>query len=157
MRIGTGFDLHRLIAGRKLILGGIDIPFETGLEGHSDGDALTHAIIDALLGAAGLGDIGVWFPPGDAQYKDASSIAMLEKVMAAIKEKNWRIANIDATIICERPKLSPVFAAMKTKLADALKLPAEQINIKATTTEGLGAVGQGQAIAAQAVVLLIQA
>jgi 2-C-methyl-D-erythritol 2,4-cyclodiphosphate synthase len=154
MRVGTGFDLHRLVAGRKLILGGVDVPFETGLEGHSDGDALTHAIIDALLGAAGLGDIGLWFPPGDPKFKDASSIAMLQKVIEAISKKNLRIGNIDATIICQRPKLSALFDQMKERLALALDISIDQINIKATTTEGLGAIGQGQAIAAQAAVLL---
>ena len=154
MRIGTGFDIHRLVAGRKLVLGGVELDFDRGLEGHSDGDALTHAVIDALLGAAALGDIGVWFPPDDMQHKGADSLDMLRRVKALLDEHEFAISNIDATIICEKPKLSPHFETMRQKLAEVLNLPLEQVSVKATTMERLGPIGQGQAIAAQAVALI---
>jgi 2-C-methyl-D-erythritol 2,4-cyclodiphosphate synthase len=154
MRVGTGFDIHRLVAGRKLILGGVEIPFDKGLEGHSDGDSLIHAIIDALLGAAALGDIGIWFPPDDPTYKDAASLDMLRRVKALMDENEFEIANIDATIICEQPKLSPHFETMRDRIATILALPVELVSVKATTMERLGPIGEGQAIAAQAVVLI---
>jgi 2-C-methyl-D-erythritol 2,4-cyclodiphosphate synthase len=154
MRVGTGFDIHRLVSGRKLILGGVEIPFDKGLEGHSDGDSLTHAIIDALLGAAALGDIGVWFPPGDPNYKDADSMDMLRRVKALLDENEFDIANIDATVICEQPKLSPHFETMRDRISTILALPSELVSVKATTMERLGPIGEGLAIAAQAVVLI---
>ena len=154
MRIGNGFDIHRLVAGRKLILGGVEIAHDKGLEGHSDGDALTHAIIDALLGAAALGDIGVWFPADDPAIKDIDSMDMLRRVKALLDEHEFAITNIDSTIICERPKLSPHFSAIRERLSMVLDLPFEQISVKATTMEKLGPVGSGDAIAAQAVALL---
>jgi 2-C-methyl-D-erythritol 2,4-cyclodiphosphate synthase len=154
MRIGTGYDIHRLVAGRKLILGGVEVPFEQGLEGHSDGDALTHAIIDALLGAAALGDIGVWFPPGDPNYKDADSMDMLRRVKALLDENEFEITNIDSTIVCEKPKLSPYFDTMRDRISTILGIPYEFVNVKATTMEKLGPIGEGLAIAAQAVALI---
>jgi len=154
MRVGTGFDIHRLVSGRKLILGGVEIPFDKGLEGHSDGDSLTHAVIDALLGAAALGDIGLWFPPDDPNYKDAASLDMLRRVKALMDENEFEIANVDATIICEQPKLSPHFEAMRERIATILTLPVELVSVKATTMERLGPIGEGLAIAAQAVVLI---
>ncbi len=154
MRVGTGFDIHRLIVGRPLSLGGIKVPFEKGLEGHSDGDALTHAIIDALLGAAALGDIGMWFPPDDPKYKDANSLELLKEVHATLLKHEYRLVNLDAVIICEQPKLSPFLPEMCKHLAEALTVLPAEINVKATTAERLGAIGAGEAVAAQAVVLI---
>lgn len=154
MRVGNGFDVHQLVAGRYLILAGVNIPFEMGLVGHSDGDALTHAIIDALLGAACLGDIGMWFPNDDPQYRGAHSLDLLRAVSQAVQGKGLRISNIDSVIICERPKLSPYFLQMRDNLASALSIETDQISVKATTFEGLGFVGRGEAIACQAVALL---
>jgi 2-C-methyl-D-erythritol 2,4-cyclodiphosphate synthase len=153
MRIGMGYDMHRLVAGRRLILGGVEIPFEKGLLGHSDADALTHAICDALLGAAGLGDIGCHFPDTDPAWADIESLKLLDQVRAMIRE-DWVIANIDATVMAEEPKISPFREAMVSRLAAVLRLNPIQINIKATTLEGLGAVGRGEGIAAQCIVLL---
>lgn len=155
MRIGNGFDIHRLVPGRQLILGGVNIPYEHGLLGHSDGDALTHAVIDAILGAAGLGDIGQWFPPGDEQFRDADSIEMLETVVKSTQERGHKIGNIDCVIICERPKLAPFYAAMRSRLAGVLQVDEQSISLKARTMEGLGEIGRGEAIAVQAVVLLV--
>lgn len=154
MRIGNGYDTHRLVSGRKLILGGVHVAHDCGLEGHSDGDALSHAIIDALLGAACLGDIGMWFPPGDPKWKDADSQDMLRQVKSALSEHGFEIINIDSVVICERPKLSPHFEAMRSRLAESLDIPVNKISVKATTNEGMGDIGQGQAIAVHTVALI---
>ncbi|MDR3617514.1 MAG: 2-C-methyl-D-erythritol 2,4-cyclodiphosphate synthase [Candidatus Obscuribacterales bacterium] len=154
MRIGQGYDIHRLEGGRKLILGGVDIPFDKGLVGHSDGDALTHAVIDALLGAACLGDIGVHYPPSEQAYAGANSINLLKQVGMLLVQRNYRIINIDSTLIAEKPKLSKFYALMQCNLAGALKLEIDQISIKAKTMEGLGEIGAGEAIAAQAIALI---
>ena len=153
-RAGIGYDLHRLTAGRKLVLGGIEVPFDRGPAGHSDGDALTHAICDALLGAAALGDIGTHFPDTDPQWKDAPSLQFLERVRALLSERGLRIAHIDAIVIAERPKLGPHFPAMRAALAGALGIEPQRINLKAKTNEGMDAVGHGEAIAAQAIATL---
>jgi 2-C-methyl-D-erythritol 2,4-cyclodiphosphate synthase len=153
-RSGIGYDLHRLASGRKLILGGIEVPFEKGPVGHSDGDALAHAICDALLGAAGLGDIGTHFPDTDPRWKDADSLRFLEHVRTLLAEKHLRIMHLDAIVITERPKLGPHFSAMREALAEALGIEVSRINLKAKTNEGVGAVGRGEAIAAQAIATL---
>jgi len=153
-RAGIGYDLHRLIAGRKLVLGGIEVPFDRGPVGHSDGDALAHAICDALLGAAALGDIGTHFPDSDPQWKDVHSLQFLERVRALLSERGLRIAHIDAIVIAERPKLGPHFPAMRAALARALGIEPQRINLKAKTNEGVDAVGRGEAIAAQAIATL---
>ncbi len=155
MRVGLGYDVHRLVEGRKLIIGGVVIPFEKGLAGHSDADVLTHAIIDALLGAAGLGDIGLHFPDDDDTYKDSDSIVLLKRALDSIFEKGYRVNNIDATVVCQRPKLRPYIAQMETVLAAALQIEKSQLNIKATTTEKLGFEGEGLGISAQAIVSLV--
>lgn len=154
MRIGQGYDIHRLEVGRKLILGGVDIPFDKGLVGHSDGDALTHAVIDALLGAACLGDIGVHYPPSEQAFAGANSINLLKQVGALLEKHGYQIINIDSTLIAEKPKLSKFYETMRGNLADALKLQIGQISIKAKTMEGLGEIGAGDAIAAQAIALI---
>lgn len=153
-RIGTGYDVHRLTEGRKLILGGVDIPYEKGLLGHSDADVLVHAIADALLGAAALGDIGQHFPDSDPKYKGISSILLLEHVAKLVRENGFEIGNVDATVIAQMPKLAPYRVRMAENIAKALALMPERVSIKATTTEGLGFTGRGEGIAAQAVVLL---
>jgi 2-C-methyl-D-erythritol 2,4-cyclodiphosphate synthase len=153
-RVGIGYDLHRLAAGRKLILGGIELPFDKGPVGHSDGDALAHAICDALLGAAGLGDIGTHFPDTDPQWKGSPSLIFLEHVRGLLAERHLRIAHIDAIVIAERPKLGTHFSAMREALAGALGVEPSRINLKAKTNEGVDAVGRGEAIAAQAVAML---
>jgi 2-C-methyl-D-erythritol 2,4-cyclodiphosphate synthase len=153
-RSGIGYDLHRLAAGRKLVLGGIEVPFEKGPVGHSDGDALAHAICDALLGAAGLGDIGTHFPDTDPKWKDVHSLRFLEHVRGLLAERHLRIMNLDAIVITERPKLGPHFSAMREALARALGIDVSRINLKAKTNEGVGAVGRGEAIAAQAIATL---
>ena len=154
IRVGLGNDIHRLVAGRKLILGGVEIPFDKGLFGHSDADSLSHAITDALLGAAGLGDIGAHFSDSDARWAGADSMVFLRGACELLNSNGWRIANIDATIIAERPKMAPHIPAMKAKLAAAMNLDPSQLNIKAKTNEGLDAIGRGEAIAAQAVALI---
>lgn len=154
MRIGTGYDVHRFTEGRKLILGGVEIPYEKGLLGHSDADVLTHAIMDALLGAASLGDIGQHFPDNDEQYRGISSIVLLKKVQEMLDEKLYVIGNIDVTVICEAPKLRPYHDAIVRTLAEALSLPEDRISVKATTEEGLGFTGRKEGIACQAVCLL---
>jgi 2-C-methyl-D-erythritol 2,4-cyclodiphosphate synthase len=154
-RVGIGYDLHRLEPGRQLILGGVAIESSRGPVGHSDGDALSHAICDALLGGGGLGDIGTHFPDTDPKWKGASSLLFLERTAAMLAERGLRIAWIDAVVIVERPKLGPHFAAMRTALGGALGVPAETINLKAKTNEGLGELGRGEAIAAQAVAALV--
>jgi 2-C-methyl-D-erythritol 2,4-cyclodiphosphate synthase len=154
MRIGQGFDVHPLVAGRKLIVGGVDIPNDKGLDGHSDADVLLHALCDALLGAAAMGDIGGHFPDSDARYRGADSRVLLREVSALVQEAGYRIVNVDATIIAQAPKMAPHIAAMVNNIAADLGLSRGQINIKATTTEGLGFAGRGEGIAAQAVTLL---
>jgi 2-C-methyl-D-erythritol 2,4-cyclodiphosphate synthase len=156
VRIGHGFDAHRFVEGRKLILGGAHISHPRGLEGHSDADVLTHAVIDALLGAAGLGDIGMHFPETDPSYKDASSLGMLETICRAINELGYRIANIDTTVFAQEPRLGPYRAAIVENLAAVTGIDPEQVNFKATTTEGLGFVGRGEGMAASSVVLLVR-
>lgn len=153
-RSGIGYDLHRLAAGRKLVLGGVEVPFDKGPVGHSDGDALAHAICDALLGAAGLGDIGTHFPDTDPRWKDAQSLRFLEHVRTLLAERSLRIMHLDAIVITERPKLGPHFPAMRESLARALGIQASQINLKAKTNEGVDAVGRGEAIAVQAIATL---
>jgi 2-C-methyl-D-erythritol 2,4-cyclodiphosphate synthase len=150
-RAGIGYDLHRLAAGRKLILGGIEVPFDKGPEGHSDGDVLAHAICDALLGAANLGDIGSHFSDSDPRWKGASSLVFLKHVRDLLAERNLRIGHIDAIVIAERPKLGPHFPAMREALAGALGIVASSVSLKAKTNEGVDAVGRGEAIAAQAI------
>jgi len=153
-RIGTGYDIHRLVEGRRLVLGGIEIAFEKGLMGHSDSDALTHAMCDALLGAASLGDIGRHFPPGDPQYRDASSLDLLSRVARLVDDAGFIVANIDATILAERPRLAPSIESMRERIASALGIDLDRVSVKAKTGEGLDAVGRGEAIAAHAVALL---
>ena len=155
MRVGTGYDVHRLTEGRKLILGGVEIPYEKGLLGHSDADVAVHAIMDALLGAAALGDIGLHFPDTDPAYEGCSSIELLREVGRKLEVKKYVVENIDATIIAQRPKLRPYIEQMRLNVAEALGLEADQVNIKATTEEGLGFTGSGEGIAAQAVCCLI--
>jgi 2-C-methyl-D-erythritol 2,4-cyclodiphosphate synthase len=154
MRIGHGYDVHPLVAGRDLILGGVKIPHGKGLHGHSDADVLIHAICDACLGAAGLGDIGRHFPDTDPQYKNIDSRKLLRKVKEAIAERGWKIANIDSTIVAQAPRVAPYLSQMVENVAADLGIPAENINIKATTTEKLGFAGREEGIAAHAVVLL---
>ena len=154
MRIGMGYDVHKLVEGRKLILGGVEIPYEKGLLGHSDADVLLHAIMDALLGAAALGDIGKHFPDTDPAYKGISSIRLLEHVANLLEEHQFLIENIDATIIAQRPKMRPYIDTMRENIAKALKIEADQINVKATTEEGLGFTGSGEGISAQAIASL---
>jgi 2-C-methyl-D-erythritol 2,4-cyclodiphosphate synthase len=154
IRAGIGYDLHRLAEGRKLILGGIEIPFPKGPVGHSDGDALAHALCDALLGAAGLGDIGTHFPDTDPRWKDASSLRFLEHIRDLLSEHGFRIVHIDATVITEKPKLGPHFPAMREAVAKSLGIPPSTINLKAKTNESVDAIGRGEAIAAQAIATL---
>ncbi len=156
LRIGNGYDVHRLVSGRDLILGGIKIDHETGLLGHSDADVLTHAIMDAMLGALSLGDIGHYFPPTDPQWAGADSLVLLAQVHRLIQEKGWQIVNIDSVVVAERPKLKPYIEAMRSRLATVLNLPPDRVGVKATTNEKLDAVGREEAIAAHAVVLLEQ-
>jgi 2-C-methyl-D-erythritol 2,4-cyclodiphosphate synthase len=151
MRIGHGFDVHQLVVGRKCIIGGVEIPFEKGLDGHSDADVLLHAICDALLGAAGLCDIGKHFPPSDNKFKGIDSREILRHVVALLKAKNYVVNNIDSTVICEAPKLSPHTAQMCVNIAADCAVSVTQINVKATTTEKLGFTGRGEGIAAEAV------
>ncbi|WP_017325597.1 2-C-methyl-D-erythritol 2,4-cyclodiphosphate synthase [Synechococcus sp. PCC 7336] len=157
MRIGNAYDIHRLVEGRRLILGGVQIDCEKGLLGHSDADVLTHAIMDALLGALALGDIGLYFPPDDPQWEGADSIVLLEKVMELIADRGWAIGNIDSVVVAERPKLKPHIADIQQSLAAAMELEPSQVSVKATTNEKLGPVGAGEAIAAYAVALLMPA
>ena len=154
MRIGTGYDVHRLVEGRKLILGGVDIPYEKGLLGHSDADVLLHAIMDAILGAAALGDIGKHFPDTDEKYKGADSMELLREVARMIDEKNMLVGNVDATVIAQAPKLRPYIDKMIENIADALNIDISQVNVKATTEEKLGFTGEGLGISAQAVCIL---
>ncbi len=154
MRIGHGYDVHRLTEGRKLILGGVEISFEKGLLGHSDADVLTHAVMDALLGAAGLGDIGRHFSDTDPAYAGADSLVLLDRVMELLKQDGWRVENVDATILAQRPKLAGYIPEMQENLARHMELSHGQVNVKATTEEGLGFTGAGEGVAAHAVCLL---
>lgn len=154
IRIGHGYDVHRLTEGRRLIIGGVDIPFERGLLGHSDADVLTHAIMDALLGAAALGDIGKHFPDSDPAYKGADSLVLLEHVVDLLSQNGWIVGNVDATIIAQRPKLASYIPEMIHNLASILRVSAEQVNVKATTEEKLGFTGNGEGMAVHAVALL---
>ena len=154
MRIGHGYDVHRLVEGRKLIIGGVEIPYEKGLLGHSDADVLTHAVMDAMLGAAALGDIGKHFPDSDERYKGADSIALMEHVTNLLKGRGYKVGNIDCTIIAQRPKLAPYIPLMKKRLAEAAGVDEDCVNVKATTEEGLGFSGEGLGIASHAVALI---
>ncbi|MCQ4864305.1 2-C-methyl-D-erythritol 2,4-cyclodiphosphate synthase [Pseudoflavonifractor phocaeensis] len=154
MRIGHGYDVHRLVPERKLILGGVEIPCELGLLGHSDADVLTHALMDALLGAAGLGDIGGAFPDSDPAYEGISSLLLLERVMGMLAGKGLRVGSADMTILCQRPKLAGHLPQIRALLAQYLGIPGDRVNVKATTEEGLGFTGRGEGVAAHAVVLL---
>lgn len=154
MRIGHGYDVHRLVEGRKLILGGVDIPYEKGLLGHSDADVLVHAVMDSLLGAAGLGDIGRHFPDTDPAYAGADSLKLLDHVVALLREQGWKVGNLDATILAQRPKLAPHIPSMRENLAAHMLVEPDQVNVKATTEEKLGFTGSGEGMAAHAVCLL---
>ena len=154
MRIGHGYDVHRLVEGRRLILGGVDIPWEKGLLGHSDADVLTHAVMDALLGAAALGDIGKLFPDSDPAYKGADSLALLGRVVQVLAENGYEIGNVDATVLAQRPKLAAHIPLMRDRLAAAMGVEPSRVSVKATTEEGLGFTGAGEGIAAHAVVLI---
>ena len=156
-RIGHGYDVHRLVPGRKLILGGVEVPFDRGLLGHSDADVLTHAVMDALLGAAGLGDIGKLFPDSDPAYAGISSLLLLDRVAQRLREAGWQVGNVDATVLAQQPKLAPHIPKMRQNLGRHLGILQEQVNVKATTEEGLGFTGAGQGMAAHAVCLLEQA
>lgn len=154
MRIGMGYDVHRLVEDRKLILGGVEIPYEKGLLGHSDADCLTHAVMDALLGAAAMGDIGKHFPDTDEKYKGADSIELLRVVKSMLEEKGYKVGNVDATIIAQRPKMAPHISEMIRIISEALGIDSGRVNIKATTEEGMGFTGEGLGISCQAVALL---
>jgi 2-C-methyl-D-erythritol 2,4-cyclodiphosphate synthase len=154
MRIGIGYDIHPLVKKRKLIIGGVEIPFDKGLDGWSDADVLTHAIIDALLGAAALGDIGALFPPGEPQYKDISSLVLLENTRDKLLAQGWQVVNIDATVIAEEPKLADFIERMRQKLSQTLGIEVEQVSVKASTSNEMGCVGRGRGIEAQAIALL---
>ncbi len=156
IRVGQGCDTHRFESGRKLILCGVEIPFEKGLAGHSDADAAVHALIDALLGALALGDIGHFFPDTDAEWKDADSMELLKKVLSAPVFSAWRIGNADLTVITQKPKLAPYMAQMRSRLAEALHIPVDRMSVKAKTNEGMGFVGRLEGLEAQAVVLLMK-
>lgn len=157
MRIGQGYDVHRLVEGRKLILGGVEIPYEKGLLGHSDADVLIHALMDALLGACGLGDIGHLFPDSDPAYAGADSLKLLEHVVALLQKRGARVGNVDVTVIAQAPKLAPYIAQMRKNLAQRLMIDPDRVSVKATTEEGLGFTGRGEGIAAQAVCLVEEA
>ena len=154
MRAGIGYDVHPLVAGRKLVLGGVEIPFDKGLDGWSDADVLTHAIMDALLGAAALGDIGSHFPPGDPQYKDISSLALLEKVRGKLAENGWQVVNIDATVLVEKPRLRDYIDPIRQMLSQALGISVDRVSVKASTANGLGFIGRGEGIATHTIALI---
>ena len=153
-RIGQGYDVHRLAEGRRLVLGGVLIPWEKGLKGHSDADVLVHAVMDALLGAAALGDIGQHFPDTDPAFEGADSVKLLRAVVRLVGQKGWKVHNLDATVAAQRPKLAPYIGEMRVRLADAMKIPVERVSVKATTEEGLGITGKGDGMTATAVCLL---
>ena len=154
LRVGHGYDVHRLVEGRALILGGVTVPFDRGLLGHSDADVLTHAVMDALLGAAALGDIGKLFPDSDAAYAGADSIVLLERVTALLREHGWQVGNVDATVVAQMPKLAPYIPDMRRRLAEAMGLDVDCVSVKATTEERLGFTGSGEGMAAHAVALI---
>ena len=154
LRVGIGYDIHSLTPGRRLVLGGIEVPFAKGLSGWSDADVLTHAIIDALLGAAALGDIGSHFPPGDPQYKDISSLILLERVRNELTENGWQVNNIDATIVVERPKLRDFIDQMRQQVSQTLDINISQVSVKASTSDQLGSIGRGEGIAVYAIAIL---
>ena len=154
LRVGHGYDVHRLVEGRALILGGVTVPFDRGLLGHSDADVLTHAVMDALLGAAALGDIGQLFPDSDAAYAGADSIALLERVTALLRKHGWQVGNVDATVVAQTPKLAPYIPEMRRRLAEAMGLDVDCVSVKATTEERLGFTGSGEGMAAHAVALI---
>ena len=154
LRVGHGYDVHRLVEGRALILGGVTVPFDRGLLGHSDADVLTHAVMDALLGAAALGDIGKLFPDSDAAYAGADSIALLERVTALLREHGWQVGNVDATVVAQAPRLAPYIPEMRRRLAGAMGLDVDCVSVKATTEERLGFTGSGEGMAAHAVALI---
>ena len=154
LRVGHGYDVHRLVEGRALILGGVTVPFDRGLLGHSDADVLTHAVMDALLGAAALGDIGKLFPDSDAAYAGADSIALLERVTALLREHGWQVGNVDATVVAQAPRLAPYLPEMRRRLAEAMGLDVDCVSVKATTEERLGFTGSGEGMAAHAVALI---
>ena len=154
MRVGIGYDIHQLVLNRKLVLGGVEISYHLGLLGHSDADVLTHAIIDAILGAAALGDIGTHFPDTDARYEGMDSLVFLRDIVAKVKSRGYRIENIDSTVIAQRPKLAPYISVIRTRLAETLDVNVEQVNVKATTAEELGVVGEGKAIVVHAIACL---
>lgn len=155
MRIGTGYDVHKLVEGRRLIIGGVEIPYEKGLLGHSDADVLVHAVMDALLGAAALGDIGKHFPDSDPKYKGADSLMLMREVRRILSENGFEVGNVDATIIAQAPRMSPHIDTMRRNIADALGLDVSQVSVKATTEERLGFTGRGEGISAQAVALIL--
>ncbi len=154
MRVGIGYDVHSLVPGRKLVLGGVEIPFDKGLGGWSDADVLAHAIMDALLGAAALGDIGTHFPPGDPQFKGISSMILLNRVRHMLIEKGWQVENIDTVVVAEKPKIKDFVSKMRRKLSEALGIDPERVSVKATTSEKMGFAGRGEGIAAHAVALI---
>ena len=154
LRVGHGYDVHRLVEGRALILGGVTVPFDRGLLGHSDADVLTHAVMDALRGAAALGDIGQLFPDSDAAYAGADSIALLERVTALLREHGWQVGNVDATVVAQAPRLAPYIPEMRRRLAEAMGLDVDCVSVKATTEERLGFTGSGEGMAAHAVALI---
>jgi 2-C-methyl-D-erythritol 2,4-cyclodiphosphate synthase len=156
MLVGFGYDAHRLVPGRPLVLGGVTIPYEKGLDGHSDADVLVHALMDALLGAAGLRDIGHYFPPSDPAYKGADSMRLLAQVVALLEREGYRPVNVDMTLLAERPKIGPYVAAMRERISEVLGIPARRVSIKATTNEGMGFVGEGLGMAAYAVALIAE-
>lgn len=154
LRVGEGWDTHALVPGRRLVLGGVEVAFDRGLLGHSDADALLHAITDALLGAAGLGDIGRHFPDTDPRFRGADSVVLLQEAARRVRAEGWSLSNVDSTVVAQAPKLAPYIDAMRRRIAEALELAADQVNVKAKTAEKLGPVGMGQSIEARAVVLL---
>ena len=156
IRIGNGYDLHRLVGDRRLVLGGVEIPYEKGLLGHSDADVLTHAIMDAMLGALALGDIGHYFPPTDPKWAGADSIMLLQQVQELILAQGWQVNNLDAVVIAEAPKLKPHIKAIRDRLSQTMNLPIDCVSVKATTNEGMDAIGQKEAIAVHAVILLVK-
>ncbi len=157
MRVGIGYDVHPLTQGRRLVLGGVEIPFDKGLDGHSDADVVVHSIIDALLGAAGLGDIGTHFPSSEPNYKGISSIVLLRRVATMLKEEGWQIYNVDATVVAEQPRLAPFIPRMRELISHTLEVSIDRVGVKSTTSKGLGLVGEGQAIAVHAVALVDEA
>jgi 2-C-methyl-D-erythritol 2,4-cyclodiphosphate synthase len=154
MRVGIGYDSHRYAAGRRLVLGGVDIPHSHGLTGHSDADAVAHAVTDALLGAAGLGDIGTHFPPADDRWKDADSIDLLRRTLRLLEEHNYQVVNVDVTVVCEAPKLLPHVPAMRARLAGTLGIAPTHVSVKGKTNEGMGWIGRGEGVATMAVALI---